>query len=385
MGFIRVGSLTLLAALSAALLTGCWSKFELPERAFVMGVALDQREDGKIEMLTQVYRPSSTEIGKSTSTVAESSVNVKTVDDTVMEAIRDIPIHLGRKAQWSHMRIIIVGEKLARSTNILQTLDLFYRDHEPRDNVSLMIANGKAAKLFEKKPMIEQTTSQQFLRTGESSYRNAAKTLDTTLIDLMLRMKSVQTDAALAYVYEDPKSKETFSAAGLALFKKGVMKSVLPASKVEGFLMLSNDYKAGVVEIRCPGTKLEKETAEVLSLHASLNPVVKGDDVSLGIRIQGQITINEMKCTKINTLQDEEAFVRKIEEAVKRQAAGTLDFLQKRQMDAIGLGNRIYRSDPKAWARLQSNWSSRFAAIPYDIRVKIKLISGGTISSKSMS
>jgi spore germination protein KC len=381
----KLAALPLLLACMSLLLTGCWSKFELPERAFVMGVAIDLSDDGKIEMLTQVYRPSSTEIGKSTSTVSESSVNIKTTDDTVMEAIRDIPIHLGRKAQWSHMRVIIVGEKLAKTQNIIETLDLFYRDHEPRNSVALLISKGKAAKLFEKKALIEQTTSQQFLRTSESSYKNAAKTIDTTLLDLIKRMKSVQHDLAIGYVYEDARGSQIFSAAGVALLKEGIMKDVMPASKVEGLLMLINQYVSGAVEVQCPGTKLEKETAEVLSIHANLKPRISGGDVRLDIRLTGEIAINEMKCSKIDTIEEEEAFVRSIEDRIEDQAQATLAFLQKRHVDAIDLGSKIYRKDPKAWARMKKNWSETFASMPYDISVKLNLITSGTVNSKTMS
>jgi spore germination protein KC len=369
----------------AALLGGCWSKYELTERAFVMGVAIDLGEDGKLELLTQVYRPSSAEIGKSNSTIIGSSVNIRTSDDTVMEAIRDIPIHLGRKAQWSHMRVIIVGEKLARSRNLIQTLDFFYRDHEPRNSVSLMISKGKAAHLFEKQPLIEQTTSQQFLRTSESSYRNSAKTLDTTLLDLVRQMKSVQKDGSIAYVYEESKTSQFFSAAGLALLKNGVMKEMLPASKVEGLLMLMDKYKSGAVEIPCPGQSPERETAEVLSLSSSVIPKVRGEEVRLGIRIEGEITINELKCTRISNVQGETAFVHMVEDRIKQQASETLAILQKRQIDAIGIGNRVYRSDPKAWSRLKNDWGPVFSAMPADIQVKLRLVTGGTIRGQTMS
>ncbi|MCR2804598.1 Ger(x)C family spore germination protein [Paenibacillus soyae] len=377
-------TITLLLLVSVVL-TGCWSKNELTERAFVMGVALDLREDGKIEMLTQVYRPSSAEIGKSTSTVVGASVNIKTVDDTVMEAIRDIPIHLGRMAQWSHMRVIIVGEELAKNMDMMQVLDLFYRDHEPRSSVSLMIAKGKAAKIFEKNPLIEQTTSQQILRTEESAYHNAAKTLDTRLLDLARSMKSAHPDTTIAYVYEDTKTTHMFSAAGLALIQDGKMKDTLPASKVEGYLMLVDKYKTGVVEIRCPGKKNVGETAELLALDSRMKHRMQGDNVAASVSIQGEISINELRCTKIGSKEEEEAFVGKVEAEVKRQAQQTLQILQKQKIDAIGLGNLIYRKKPKEWERLKADWNNTFAAIPFEVKVKLKLITGGTISSKTLS
>lgn len=369
----------------ATLLSGCWSKYELTERAFVMGVAIDLNDNGKLELLTQIYRPSSAEIGKSNPSIVGSSVNIRTSDDTVMEAIRDIPIHLGRKAQWSHMRVIIVGEKLARSRNLIQTLDFFYRDHEPRNSVSLMISKGKAARLFEKQPLIEQTTSQQFLRTSESSYRNSAKTIDTTLLDLARQMKSVQKDGAMAYVYEEGKTSQFFSAAGLALLKEGVMKDMLPASKTEGLLMLLDKYKSGAVEVPCPGTTTERETVEVISLSSILDPKISGKQIHLDIRLQGEITINELKCTRIRTVHDEEAFVNNVEDRVRQQATETLAFLQKRQVDAIGLGNQVYRRSPRTWDRLKEDWGQVFSTMPADIQVKLRLVTGGTIRSHTMS
>lgn len=349
-----------------------------------MGVALDQRKDGKIEMLTQIYRPASAEVGTEATATGPSSVNINTVDDTVMEAIRDIPIHLGRKAQWSHMRVIIIGEKLAKSEKIGNLLDLFYRDHEPRSSVSIMIAKGPARKLFEKKPLIEQTTAQQFLRTEESSYQNAAKTLDTSLLSLIRELKSAHPDAVISYVYEDPQTKDMFSAAGLALFKDGVMKEVMPASKVEGLIILRNEYSSGVVEIPCPGMKGMKETTEVLSMDVKIKPLVKGDKISASVKLRGELAIGELRCTKIDKLEDEQVFVSKVEKALAKQVNDCIQFLQKNRIDVIGIGNRIYRKSPGTWEKLKDNWDVRFAEMPFDIEVELKLITGGTVINKTV-
>ncbi|WP_169088724.1 Ger(x)C family spore germination protein [Paenibacillus sp. PL91] len=378
---MKKGFFCLSLLLGLFIVSGCWSKFELTERGFVMGVALDQGEDGKIELLTQIYRPTSTQTVSSVSTIT-SSINIKTSDDSVMEAIRDIPIHLGRKAQWSHLRVIIVGEKLARSNNLGHLLDLFYRDHEPRSSVSLMISKGTAGKLFEKKPLIEQTTAQQFLRAKESSHITSAKTVDNNLLDLMLQLRSASGDAIVSYVYEDKNSKDIFSAAGLALLKKGKMKVVLPASKVEGLLMLRNAYQSGVVEIKCPGKNGEHETAEILSLKVKTKPRIQGDEISASSTLVGDIAIGELKCSDINSAKAEMAFIKKVEEKLSKQIKNSFQFLQSNKMDVIGIADAIYRSDPRKWEDLKRNWDTQFSELPFTIKVRLKLITSGTISSK---
>ena len=38
-------------------LTGCWDRAELPEKGFVMGIALDKAGEGQISLTTQVFKP----------------------------------------------------------------------------------------------------------------------------------------------------------------------------------------------------------------------------------------------------------------------------------------------------------------------------------------
>ncbi|RCW48573.1 Ger(x)C family spore germination protein [Paenibacillus prosopidis] len=362
---------------------GCWSKNELTERGFVMGVALDQGKDGKIEMLTQIYRPTPAEGAKGTS-AGPASTNILTRDDSINEAIRDIPVHLGRKAQWSHMRVIIVGEKLAQSVNIAKLLDLFYRDHEPRSTVSLMIAKGSASKMLEKKSLIEQTTAQQLLRAEESTYNNTSKTIDTSLLDLVKQLKSAHSDAVVSYVYEDKQTKDLFSAAGLALLKDGKMTGILPPSKVKGLIMLRNKFRSGIFEIPCEGRKNEMETIEILSLNTKVKPKLSGNRISVSVTVQGEASTGELKCSAIDKQPDEAAFVHKMEEEMKNQIRSTIRFLQVNKIDVIGVGNHIYRIHPQTWDGLKETWDKQFAKIPFDIRVELKLITNGTSTGKSV-
>lgn len=340
-------SLIIMLTLLSTVLTGCWSKYELTERGFVMGVALDETKDGKIEMLTQIYRPASVETGKS-ATTQTSSVSIRTHDDTVMEAIRDIPIHLGRKAQWSHTRIIIVGEKLARNQDLGKTLDIFYRDHEPRSSVKLLISKGPAHKMLEKQPLIEQTTAQQILRTEEFSYLNAAKTMDTTLLSLLLQRESAHPDAVLSYVYNEASPEESMSTAGLALIKDGKLKKIMPPDKVEGLLMLRNDYHSGVLETPCSGMKGEKETAEVLSLQTAMTTKIHDGRPQVSFHIKGELAITELKCSSIISFEDEQKFIEKFSAAIVRQTGERFVFYKKISLRLLVLATSCTVKAPKS-------------------------------------
>ncbi|WP_341281844.1 Ger(x)C family spore germination protein [Paenibacillus sp. FSL H8-0537] len=364
---------------SFLLLTGCWNKTELDEDGFVMAIALDQGKGGRLELTTQMYRPNAGKGGDGGTLKQSKNLLIKTEDNSVFEAIRDIPLHLGRKANWTHTRIILVGEKLARSTDVGKLIDFFYRDHESRHTISIMITKGRADKILEKQPAIEQTIGQQLLLTKQVSYKNAAKSLDTTLLKLGLQMNSPQSDSSITYVYEDKRAQDMFNAAGLALLKKGKMKSVLSSKKVEGLVMLRNEYKSGIIEVACPGKKSETESFEIMKLRTRLKPSLIGDKVSVLVKTEAEGAIGELKCTEIKTRKDEAEYLQKMEEEIKKQMLATIHDLQAYKMDIIDIGNRIARSHFKKWEDMKGDWDKQFATIPFDIHVHLRLITTGTV------
>ena len=131
------------------LLTGCWDRAELPEKGFVMGVAIDKQRSGKISLTTQIFKPSqgvSAIGGKAAKCSLPQCYDSERID--IPEPFEIFRINLGRKAQWSHTRLIIIGEKLARKQEINEILEFFYRDHEPRLTIAHHDREGKSGPVF---------------------------------------------------------------------------------------------------------------------------------------------------------------------------------------------------------------------------------------------
>ena len=66
----------------------------------------------KISLTTQIYKPSQGVSATGAKAAKSAYLNVITQNESISRAIRDIPLNLGRKAQWSHTRLIIIGENL---------------------------------------------------------------------------------------------------------------------------------------------------------------------------------------------------------------------------------------------------------------------------------
>lgn len=363
-------------------LTGCWDQAELPQKAFVMGIALDKAGKGKIKLTTQVFKPTQGVgmIGTKSSTVAYA--NVTTIDATLPRAIRDIPINLGRKAQWSHTRLIIIGEELAREQEIFRLLEFFFRDHEPRLTVSIMISQGRAEKYLKMKPIIENTISQQLFQSEKSSASNSGKTIAINLLKLGLQMKSQVGDAVVPYLYLSKDGKTVTNIAGTAMLKKGKLVGKMAPDKAEILQIIRNKYKRGMIDIPCKSptkNKQNMEAVEIISIKSKWQPtVMKEDSLKVHVKVNAEIAIMELSCSKLETIDDEIKFAKKVEETIKQRITETTNWFKKNKFDAIGLGNKIYQKKPTLWKQWKPNWDDRFAESEFDIAVDVTVINSGT-------
>lgn len=364
-------------------LTGCWDRAELPEKGFVMGVALDLTENGKIALNTQVYRPSQgVSIGAKEAETAY--MNVTTQNSTVSRAIRDIPINLGRKTQWSHIRLIIIGEKLARERKLGDILEFFYRDHEPRLTVSVMIGKGRADQYLKLKPLIENTTSQQLFQSGKSASTNTGKTIYTDLLKMGLQLKSQVGNALIPYVYFTNDPPTVTNVAGAAMFKKGKLIGRIEPRMLEGLQLMTNEYESGMLDIPCPNAppKTKVESVEVLEFQSKLKTIASEDSLKVRVKVNIEVSLIELACSKIMTVEDENKFAKKVEETIKGHLEDTAEWLKQKKFDAIGIGNKLYTDNPRLWKKLKKDWDDRFARAQFDIEVKVRVNNSGTVIPK---
>ncbi|KRF28116.1 Ger(x)C family spore germination protein [Paenibacillus sp. Soil787] len=367
-------------------LTGCWDRAELPEKGFVMGIAIDQAKGGKISLTTQVFKPTQGvgSIGGKSPTV--SFANITTIDSTLPRAIRDIPINLGRKTQWSHTRLIIIGEKLAREREIFSLLEIFFRDHEPRLTISIMIAEGRADKYLSMKPYIENTISQQLFQSEKASASNSAKTIDTNLLKMGKQMKSEVGNAMIPYLYLSKDKTTVTNVAGVALLKAGKLTGTMEPAKVESLQMLLNTYKSGILDIPCnnPSKQNQKvEAVEIVSLKSKWQPAsLEKLPLKVRAKLNIQVALMELSCSKLETVDEEKKFAQKVAATIKQRITETTNWLKKNKFDALGLGNKVYKKNPQLWKQWKPKWDDRFAESEFDIEVDVKVINSGTTVGK---
>lgn len=373
-----------LFSLSLLLITGCWNRSELDQYSFVQAVALDVDEQENILLTTHVYKPNGggSEASGGGTQSRGSAINIQTHGVDVFDAIRNITFHLGRKAKWDHMRIILISEDIIKQRNILQTLDFFVRDHEPRPTTYLLVTKGNAGRYLDIKPLIENTLGQQYRLANDTGYKASAKTIKATLLELRIQLKGATQIARLPYLYLDKMNKNEPVITGVALIKKGKMIELIPSEQIYGLLLLTNQLKGGLINVPCENAANEKAQKEVFELNyisSKIKPSIIKNQINVQVKSKLEGTTRELVCSSIKTIKTEKAFEDRVSKVVKNDMQIIIDHLQTKQVDAIGIGNRIFASNPVLWKKWEPDWGEHFANINFTFDIDVEVIHSGTI------
>ncbi len=124
---LRLVALAVACVLAAASASGCRDAREIESVGFVLGLGIDETEDGRIEVWAQVALPSA----KPGEAQQQQSWIASSVGKTVWAAMRELSNRSDKVLFRAHVRTLVFGERFARG-GILRALDVLARDGQFR-------------------------------------------------------------------------------------------------------------------------------------------------------------------------------------------------------------------------------------------------------------
>lgn len=363
------GPFIIVLVIISCLLTSCWDRFELIELGFVQALALDPAQGGDVRLTTQVSKPMS-EIPTTT-----SYENIETQAATIPEAVRDIPLKLGRKAKWDHMQVLLISEQLVKQRNLFRMLDFFRRGYEPRGTILIALTKGNARDYLNKKTLIDQTTGRYLNNILEKSFQFNAKAIPTTLFDFDKSSLSEVGVAMLPYLHI--KQNNTLTIEGVALIKNGKIMDIIPVDDVKKLLMLTNQHRGGSLEIPCAKEENQKESFEIQTVQTRIQPMIQGSKPMIHIYTKIQGSPFHLRCHSLKTPEEERHYAHVVEQTVQRKLQSMMETLKRKKLDAIGIGNKIYYQNPQRWKKWKENWDEIFAQSDCRIHVSVQITNKG--------
>ncbi|WP_186445870.1 Ger(x)C family spore germination protein [Paenibacillus cremeus] len=371
-------------AIACLLLTGCWDRHELNQLGFTAATGIDYK-DGQWMMSYQVVIPSalSSSVAAGTRGAAKLPIVVySTQGKTIREATWKNELESPRHLYFTHNRVIIVSTT-AVEQGLSLLLDVYLRNLESRETVSVLICEGEAREILKQLMQIQVIPADGIEEMIKDESQHISALPNVQMYRLAKELLGTSKSAVLPEVFisgspEVTNPDKLGQTALSSLLKLGRL-AVLNQDKLVGWLSLQealgvnfirNMVKNSTFSFPCEeSSSVENSTFQLLSTKTRLTPHKIGDHFVIDIEVKGKGVLLETDCpvdlTKPNTEQDMEAQLnKKITETIEKSWSA----VKKLKTDVVGFGDLIHRKYPNDWKRVGPNWQTEFVKI--EIRPK---------------
>lgn len=233
------------------------------ELAVNMGLGIDKV--GKEYRITaQVVNPR--EVAAKEGGGGESAVTTYQASGvTIFDAIRRITEESPRRLYMSHLRVLVLGESLAKQ-GIGPVLDYLSRDHELRTDFYIVVAkDARAEEILKVQTSIEEIPANKLFTSMYESQKSWAPTVTVTLDKLITDLVSEGKNPVLTSVKliskgsnpqmktnQTPDPQTRIKLSGLAVFRKDKLIGWLDEEQSKGYSFLIDKVANSVGRITCP-------------------------------------------------------------------------------------------------------------------------------------
>ncbi|USK32041.1 Ger(x)C family spore germination protein [Bacillus sp. F19] len=376
--------------------TGCWNRREINELAITLAIGLDKTMDGQYLVTAQVVNPGEV-AAKGGSRGSSTVVIYQATGETIFEAIRKMTRESPRRIYPSHLRILVIGESLAKE-GIGKPLDLLFRDWELRSDFYIAVSKGMNAEGILKVPtVLEKIPANNLFDTLKVSEKAWSETSSVTLDDLIADLVSEGKQPVLTGIEARIKGNEEAALSktneemidspgrlffdGLSVFDKDKLIGWLDDKQSRTYNAVTNKVKSTVVNISCP--KEGKAVLQLLKSKAKVKGKVKNGKPEIDIEFHREYNVGEVECNIDLTKPEIIKKLEKIEEQrAKKMFEQSIKQVQEEfEVDIFGFGEAVHRAEPKAWKKLKKSWEKEFEELPVNIKVDVKIRRIGTVGN----
>jgi spore germination protein KC len=366
-------------------LTGCWDRRELNDLGIVVAIGLDKdTETGNILLTSQIVRPALLE--KNSSGGNESPYEIViTSGVTIFEAIRNTVKEFDRRSFFSHVKVIVVNEDIARE-GLNDVIDFISRSHEIRKSSWLIVSSGsKAQDILGIKHGIEKLQANyiQGIIKREKISPNATT---SSVMDFIKKMPGeVIHPVTGVFKIIDVKSippegtgsqqKQGLTLTGSAVFKKDKLVGFLNEEEALGLNILSGNKKDVPIHVPSPQNKTKDICIDINKIKPSIKPVIEGNKISFNIVIKAEGNITEVQDNfDISNLTNFERVNVEFSQYIEDKVKITLKKIQgDLKVDAVGFGNSLQQKYPKYWNGIKGQWDTIFPKVSFIITIDSSL------------
>ncbi|MFC0187210.1 Ger(x)C family spore germination protein [Fictibacillus aquaticus] len=364
-------------------LAGCWNNRELETLGIAVAMGID-KIDHEYVVTVQLVNPSAVSARQSDTSRAPI-VTYQEKGKTIFEAIRRVTKVAPRKTYYPHLKILVIGEELAKD-GFAEALDLLSRDPEFRNDFYVVVAKDHPADdVLNVLVPVEKIAAQNMFTKLQTSADVFAPTLALTFGELIKDLTSHGKHAVITGIQLTGDAKEgekmenlqtsnpkvRLKYTGIAVFKDDKLKGWLNEKESKGYNYIVDNVKSTIVAVPCIDDKKRFLSVELIDADTKLKLNTMKPKPEMSVTVKADANIAEVGCAIDLTKQ---ATVDQIEELAEKDINAKIRSAIKAaqdefKFDFLGFGEVMHRAEPGYWKKVEKKWDKEFV----DITIKSKV------------
>ncbi|WP_026908022.1 Ger(x)C family spore germination protein [Paucisalibacillus globulus] len=369
-------------------LSGCWDVINIEERGFIMGMAIDLAEEGKINgnyqltLTNQFVAPPrlGTPSGGGEAG-GKAYMNLSASGESIYDISQDLANQTSKIPYFEHIKVVIVSEEVAAIPSLFaDVLDVFIRNRDTRRGIKVIIAKGKAKDILNIQPEIEKLPSKyidrildnSLTKTGEMKPVRVGDIHEYLLAESSFVLSEVTSDGTRIFFEGGAVYKgDVHRLIGKLNLKEMLGFELITDQRVQGPILVNFNDHLTTYSIREANSKINIDTQ---------NP--ENIKIDVIIKLEGEIqetfgTVLLQKEGVINALE------KKISEKVKEIANQTVEKAQKElEADVFGFADNLEKFHYDTWEKIKGDWDKGekyFSKSTINIKVRAEVRSDGVV------
>ncbi|MGZ4164331.1 MAG: Ger(x)C family spore germination protein [Tumebacillaceae bacterium] len=396
----QISRLLLLLSL-VPLLSGCWDRLEIEDRANVLGISVDledphsESEEPEVSHLKGEFPVPSKKLVRLTAQIAvpgriplgpsagggssSGGANrpvwvVSVVGHTLDDAMMNLQQQLADRVFLSHLRVIVISEAYARA-GVENINEYMRRNPEVRSAIWMLVAKGKASKVMEATPELERVPSLYLMATMDHAVA-LGKFPNDFLGNFWIQTSSLGQEPYLPYI--ELRANNTVEIAGIAYFRNNKMVGAMKALEIGDYMVVEGMNPGGyLAAVQVSGTP------DIVMLHtknrnSKIKIDLKNGRPHATVTINYEAELSEKSSRRIHI--DNSDILHKIEITAAQNDTKAIQQLmkdtQKQGSDIFGFGEYVRAKQAGYWdaqVRTKEKWSELYKTMPIDVTVTCRV------------
>lgn len=388
------------------LLTGCWDRLEIEERAVVLGIGIDlvrsdtEKKEGDISELTGVF-PAPTkdrlkltvqvaipgriplgpgEGGGSPTGATKPVWVLSVVGHTLDDAISNLQQQIAGRLFFGHLRVIVISKDVAQK-DLSNISDNLRRNPDVRRTNWMVVSEGKAEELMKTSPQLERVPSLYLLSTMDRAVQ-MGKLPNAFVGTFFSAGSALGMEPFLPYV--KLLENGVIQISGLAYFRGERMVGHTEPLEIGAYMGIKGLEPGGYSVItQIPGS----ETAfmyQVTHRNSRIDVAIKNGRPQFNVKVHNEGNLRE-KTNEIKRLDT--GVIRQIEKQLSETGYKAYENLikktQEKSSDIFGFGEYVRAKEPKYWKehiKTEDNWRKMYKDVEIHVQAQfnIRRIGGKT-------